>query len=56
MSGGPYLAMTQDDREASCDGLERGEGIRRFFHHVDGQLGGGIRSGLPVGLVFRCCS
>lgn len=42
--------MAQDGRETSRDGLERGKGIRRFLHHIDGQLGRSICSGFPA-----CC-
>jgi len=36
MGGGSYVAMIQDGREASRDRLERGKGVRRFLHHIDG--------------------
>ena len=46
--GGSYLAVFQDKAEASCDRLERGEGICGVPHPTEEQFGRGRRSGLPV--------
>ena len=48
--------MIQDHGETSRDSLERGESVRGFSHHTDGQLGCGIRSGLPARFFLVCCT
>ena len=48
--------MLQYCRETTGHGLEGGEGIGRFLHHVDDESRGGMQSRLPIRLALICSS